>query len=190
MRLHSRYFHTPIWAHCALHSRSSVQRNQLSDFLRYFHPGIADEDENKDEDEDEDEASSSCQNQNPLPSCKAEGPRWCWRLQWSRKWDISPFVLIPTKDLCKPVTGTSEIRLGRNFSIDDKDMTDYYHHWQFPSNFFAKIFEFAFCGFYKVRAQKKITEFFPAWGGGVFPLPKTFVYLPSHFWYAKFILRC
>ena len=126
-------------------------------------------------------AASSCQNQNPLLSCKAEGPRWCWRLQWSRKWDISPFVLIPTKDLCRPVTGTSEIRLGRNFSIDDKDMTDYYHHWQFPSNFFAKIFEFAFCGFYKVRAQKKITEFFPAWGGGVFPIPKTFVNLPSFF---------
>ena len=27
-------------------------------------------------------------------------------------------------------------------------------------------------------------------GGGVTPIPKTFVKLPSHFWHAKFILRC
>ena len=27
-------------------------------------------------------------------------------------------------------------------------------------------------------------------GGGVTPFPKTFVKLPSHFWHAKFILRC
>ena len=32
-------------------------------------------------------------------------------------------------------------------------------------------------------------EFFPKWGG-VTPIPKTFVKLPSHFWHAKFILRC
>ena len=45
----------------------------------------------------------------------------------------------------------------------------------------------------KVRCQKKndiIWEFFPTWGGGVFPNPKTFVNLPSIFLYAKFILRC
>ena len=35
-----------------------------------------------------------------------------------------------------------------------------------------------------------IWEFFPTWGGGVFPNPKTFVNLPSIFLYAKFILRC
>ena len=27
-------------------------------------------------------------------------------------------------------------------------------------------------------------------GGRVTPIPKTFVKLPSHFWHAKFILRC
>ena len=32
-------------------------------------------------------------------------------------------------------------------------------------------------------------EFFPKWGG-VTPIPKTFCKLPSHFWHAKFILRC
>ena len=32
-------------------------------------------------------------------------------------------------------------------------------------------------------------EFFPK-GGGVFSNPKTFVNLPSYFWYAKIILRC
>ena len=45
----------------------------------------------------------------------------------------------------------------------------------------------------KVRSQKKtdiIWEFFPTWGGGVFPNPTTFVNLPSIFLYAKFILRC
>ena len=33
-------------------------------------------------------------------------------------------------------------------------------------------------------------EFFPTWGGGGRPNPKTFVISPSHFWHAKFILRC
>ena len=42
-------------------------------------------------------------------------------------------------------------------------------------------------------AQKKKREFlgiFPKGGGGVFSNPKTFVNLPSYFWYAKIILRC
>ena len=33
-------------------------------------------------------------------------------------------------------------------------------------------------------------EFFPICGRGVAPNPKTFVISPSHFWHAKFILRC
>ena len=45
----------------------------------------------------------------------------------------------------------------------------------------------------KVRGELKkngiFWEFFPKWGG-VTPIPKTFVQLPSHFWHAKFILRC
>ena len=41
--------------------------------------------------------------------------------------------------------------------------------------------------------QKKITGLFGNFsqrGGGVFSNPKTFVNLPSYFWYAKIILRC
>ena len=45
----------------------------------------------------------------------------------------------------------------------------------------------------EVRSQKKNTTLFGNFsqhGGGVFPIPKTFVNLPSIFLYAKFILRC
>ena len=40
--------------------------------------------------------------------------------------------------------------------------------------------------------EKNTTLFgnFSQHGGGVFPIPKTFVNLPSIFLYAKFILRC
>ena len=41
-----------------------------------------------------------------------------------------------------------------------------------------------------IKKNDIIWEFFPTWGGGVFPNPKTFVNLPSIFLYAKFILRC
>ena len=44
--------------------------------------------------------------------------------------------------------------------------------------------------FHPVPRQKKYGICFGNFsqhGGGVFPIPKTFVNLPSHFWYAKFI---
>ena len=53
--------------------------------------------------------------------------------------------------------------------------------------------------FDKARANKRMSEikkteifweFFPTWGGGGRPNPKNFVIFPSHFWHAKFILRC
>ena len=47
--------------------------------------------------------------------------------------------------------------------------------------------------FRKGRSQKENTGLFGNFsqhGGGVFPILKTFVNLPSNFWYAKFILRC
>ena len=41
------------------------------------------------------------------------------------------------------------------------------------------------------KEEDIIWEFFPTWGGGVFPNPKFFfVNLPSIFLYAKLILRC
>ena len=44
-------------------------------------------------------------------------------------------------------------------------------------------------GLVKIK-KRHFWEFFPTWGGGGCPNPKTFVILPSHFWHAKFILRC
>ena len=45
-------------------------------------------------------------------------------------------------------------------------------------------------GDFQKKKNGNFWEFFPKGVGGVTPIPKTFVKLPSHFWHAKFILRC
>ena len=68
-----------------------------------------------------------------------------------------------------------------------------YWHWNswVYVCFIVRSFSLEDLGSLRGDTQKKryFLGIFPKGGGGVFSIPKTFVNLPSYFWYAKIILR-